>query len=61
MSKMSQLYLDIQEEIINSKSTVYDPNCSECIANYKQFYTQHYASSDCESGKRNHCTCDICF
>jgi len=21
----------------------------------------HAASANCESGKRNHCTCDVCF
>ena len=26
-----------------------------------QFGPRHFASDRCESGKRNHCTCDTCF
>ena len=44
-----------------------DPNCATCI---KYFYThkdidpwypRHKASDRCESGKRSHCTCDVCW
>lgn len=61
MSKMGALYLAIQEEIISSNNKIYDPDCDYCIAHYKKFAPSHYASKFCESGGRNHCTCDICF
>ncbi len=36
-------------------------DCPLCIANKGKFYPDHTASSSCESGKRDHCTCDKCF
>lgn len=36
-------------------------NCKACQENKGKFYPHHFASNSCESGKRNHCTCDICF
>ncbi len=42
----------------------YVDGCGEC-AGYRerkvQFFPNHYASERCQSGKRNHCTCDTCF
>lgn len=49
-----------------------NPTCKTCIEIfYPQinigkrisdiFAPRHQASSRCESGKRNHCTCDTCF
>lgn len=38
-----------------------EDNCSYCIENIGKPVPRHEASSSCESGKRNHCTCDICF
>ena len=49
-----------------------DPNCRTCV---EQFYSKlvsgikfsdifaprHKASKRCESGKHNHCSCDVCF
>lgn len=37
-------------------------NCVFC-AKFKatDFFPPHDASDRCESGKRNHCTCDTCF
>lgn len=37
-------------------------NCPECAA-WKpgKMMPNHKASDRCESGKRPHCTCDICF
>lgn len=36
--------------------------CSTC-QEYKRhgFGPSHFASSNCQSGKHNHCTCDTCF
>lgn len=37
-------------------------NCNYCIENRGQMMMPpHFASLRCESGKRNHCTCDVCF
>jgi hypothetical protein len=33
--------------------------CSQYVAG--EMMPWHDASPRCESGKRNHCTCDICF
>ena len=43
-----------------------DPNCKGCKPYYDHpmvspFAPSHKASNRCESGKRSHCTCDICF
>ena len=43
-----------------------DPNCAGCKEFYEHpnvdpFAPNHKASDYCESGKRPHCTCDICF
>lgn len=38
--------------------------CSFCQrekARGNSFYPNHKASTRCESGGRNHCTCDTCF
>lgn len=35
--------------------------CDEFRAQGEDFHPNHYASSRCESGGRNHCTCDVCF
>lgn len=62
MSKMSELYEEIRLEIINSNNQNYDPECNYCISHYRTSISpNHYASLNCESGKHNHCTCDICF
>jgi hypothetical protein len=42
----------------------YDPQCAYCCSMRDRgasFYPPHAASDDCESGKRNHCSCDRCF
>ena len=47
-----------------------DPNCKSCqeifYPAYRKgdmsvFAPRHKASERCESGKRPHCTCDVCF
>jgi len=35
--------------------------CHHCDMNAQSFGPSHDASPRCESGKRNHCTCDTCF
>jgi hypothetical protein len=37
------------------------PGCSYCDGEKTSFHPSHDASSRCESGKRNHCSCDACF
>ena len=37
-------------------------DCTYCAAHKPgEMMPPHDASSRCESGKRNHCTCDTCF
>ena len=35
--------------------------CVACDADRGQMHPSHDASPNCESGKRNHCSCDACF
>lgn len=35
--------------------------CKYCQENRNTMEPSHFASDRCESGKRNHCTCDTCF
>ena len=35
--------------------------CKYCDGEKGSFHPSHDASSGCESGKHNHCTCDSCF
>ena len=35
--------------------------CTYCEETAGKFAPRHKASERCESGKRNHCSCDICF
>jgi hypothetical protein len=36
-------------------------NCAYCQANKGQMAPRHFASPRCESGRHNHCSCEICF
>lgn len=35
--------------------------CDEMRRKGDTFHPSHDASKNCESGKRKHCSCDICF
>jgi len=35
--------------------------CSYCEAEKTDFHPSHDASPNCQSGGRNHCSCDVCF
>jgi len=35
--------------------------CSTCVKYEGKMHPRHYASRNCESGGRSHCTCDACF
>jgi hypothetical protein len=39
----------------------YDPNCAACKRDSGTMSPPHTASTSCESGGSNHCTCDRCF
>jgi hypothetical protein len=64
---------EIKDRIeVLEKTGSLDPNCKSCqeyfypIARvgeniWNVFAPRHKASSRCQSGKRPHCTCDICF
>jgi hypothetical protein len=38
-----------------------EPPCETCTKYAGQMMPSHIASKRCESGRRNHCSCDICF
>jgi hypothetical protein len=49
-----------------------DPTCASCVREFYPklergykitdiFAPRHKAADSCESGKHNHCTCDVCF
>ena len=36
--------------------------CAGCLESLTDpFFPAHFAAEGCESGKRNHCTCDVCW
>lgn len=35
--------------------------CKACDGEKTNFHPSHDPSSRCESGKRKHCSCDVCF
>ena len=35
--------------------------CDSCLASGETMFPSHDAYRGCESGKRNHCTCDMCW
>lgn len=52
-SGSSELCLDCHRNVIN--------NCDICQEHRGEVYPKHFAGYNCESGKENHCTCDLCF
>jgi hypothetical protein len=37
-------------------------NCAYCFQNQNDsMMPRHFASDGCESGGRNHCTCEVCY
>lgn len=37
------------------------PGCPTCERETTDFHPPHDASPRCESGGREHCSCDVCF
>lgn len=38
------------------------PGCKTCLLRQAEgFGPDHFASMDCASGQRAHCSCDVCF
>lgn len=55
-----------EKERIKAQKTNRDPNfdveCAYCRDNYQSpLSPSHKAMASCQSGGRNHCTCDCCF
>jgi hypothetical protein len=48
-----------KEEILAERKAKH-PECQTCQSD-ELFQPNHDASPRCESGKRNHCTCDVCW
>lgn len=62
--------MEITAQIIRMESVgTLEPGCPTCERTYESMRAgkgrpmmpSHKASSGCESGSRNHCTCDTCF
>lgn len=56
--KLTELQLTADGDVI------WDPSCRTCTESNPfgiAFVPSHRASSRCQSGGRNHCTCDSCF
>ena len=52
--EVAALYAISQEEA--------EPACKQCEdAKHDTMMPRHTASSNCESGKRPHCTCEVCY
>jgi hypothetical protein len=51
MSDRPRLYVEIL--------SIIEEDCKSCRPG--EFGPNHFAGSACESRKRNHCTCDLCF
>lgn len=53
---------DTREERQKRRRIVLEEGCETCAELARgSFGPYHDASPRCESGKRPHCTCDICF
>jgi hypothetical protein len=48
----------IRLDMVAAGSCLY---CDEIRARKERMYPPHDASVRCESGKRPHCSCDVCF
>lgn len=45
-------------------TAVYYNDCAACanaMENEETFFPNHFASTSCESERRNHCTCPVCW
>lgn len=51
----------IERESKNQSRQLEENNCGYCRDNKGKMHPPHNASSHCESGKKNHCSCDRCF
>lgn len=52
--------LDVALDALAVKRAEIDA-CTYCQANKGQMHPPHFASANCQSGRRNHCSCSICF
>lgn len=53
--------LTIEGRSFTGKFIVDCEACMNELARGSLFFPSHNASPRCESGGRNHCTCDVCF
>jgi len=58
--KLSKAKPEIKPEIKPERRHVV-AGCATCEIHGKGMMPSHDASSMCESGKHEHCTCDLCF
>lgn len=49
---------------VTYRGSVYVVDCAYCVAQLREresFFPPHSARASCQSGCRDHCTCDTCF
>ncbi|MEK6880048.1 MAG: hypothetical protein AABY22_10590 [Nanoarchaeota archaeon] len=55
----------MKSKFIIIRRKYWDENCKFCLEqdplNSGVMFPPHEASESCESGKHEHCTCDVCF
>lgn len=58
-----KLNYPLSTQFIRPEDEAVEP-CDYCTSEAERgnrFFPYHYASGRCQSGMRNHCTCDTCF
>jgi hypothetical protein len=58
------LNIKLKDPVYINRRVSRDPGCAYCkelLAEGTDFAPPHEASQRCQSGKRNHCSCDTCF
>lgn len=61
---MDSPVIDVRDVADNIRKERKEMPCEECETirtKHGGFGPPHTASRNCESGKRDHCTCDVCF
>ena len=64
MNIKEQLKLTSAGQVHYGRSMAPEGECSYCDKRRKEgatFFPSHDASRNCQSGGRNHCSCDTCF
>lgn len=62
VAQMKKVFDEANAKVKARRSRAPEGECAYCDAHHpSEMMPHHDASPRCESGKRNHCTCDTCF